>query len=184
MKSIGGNMETNNIYSKLLNVQKKVGVLTKDKKNPFFKSNYLDINTIIEVLKPILNEEGLIILQPLGLTENGRMTLTTSIIKTDVGETIDFTTILPENPDPQKMGSIITYFRRYALQSLLFLQAEDNDGNDTKYVKTPQNAPQPSKWSKPMSVKGVDVSKEKAITSGYGEMITKDDALETFGEPF
>ena len=36
---------------------------------------------------------------------------------------------LPEISDPQKLGSAITYFRRYTLQSLLALQAEDDDGN-------------------------------------------------------
>jgi hypothetical protein len=34
------------------------------------------------------------------------------------------------------MGSAITYYRRYTLQSLLALQAEDDDGNGaTKQVK-------------------------------------------------
>ena len=36
---------------------------------------------------------------------------------------------LPNLQDPQKLGSAITYFRRYTLQSLLGLQAEDDDGN-------------------------------------------------------
>ena len=31
--------------------------------------------------------------------------------------------------DPQKLGGAITYYRRYTLQSLLGLQAEDDDGN-------------------------------------------------------
>ena len=31
--------------------------------------------------------------------------------------------------DPQKMGSAITYLRRYTLQSLLGLQAADDDAN-------------------------------------------------------
>ena len=31
--------------------------------------------------------------------------------------------------DPQKLGSAITYYRRYTLQSLLGLQAEDDDAN-------------------------------------------------------
>jgi hypothetical protein len=35
--------------------------------------------------------------------------------------------VLP-NLHPQKLGSAITYYRRYTLQSLLGLQAED-DGN-------------------------------------------------------
>ncbi len=128
---------TSNIAEKLLNVQKKVGILTKDKKNPFFKSNYLDINTIIEVVKPILNDEGLIILQPLGMTTEGRMTLSTNIIEVSSSTTDSYTTILPENPDPQKMGAIITYFRRYALQSLLFLQYHRTDSSLVKAVSVP-----------------------------------------------
>jgi hypothetical protein len=36
---------------------------------------------------------------------------------------------LPEINDPQKLGSAITYYRRYTLQSLLALQAEDDDAN-------------------------------------------------------
>ena len=36
---------------------------------------------------------------------------------------------LPELTDPQKLGSAITYYRRYTLASLLGLQAVDDDGN-------------------------------------------------------
>jgi hypothetical protein len=36
---------------------------------------------------------------------------------------------LPEIQDPQKIGSAVTYYRRYTLQSLLSLQAEDDDAN-------------------------------------------------------
>ena len=36
---------------------------------------------------------------------------------------------LPELIDPQKLGSCITYYRRYTLASLLGLQAEDDDAN-------------------------------------------------------
>jgi hypothetical protein len=38
---------------------------------------------------------------------------------------------LPTIQDPQKLGSAITYFRRYTLQSLLSLQAVDDDANIT-----------------------------------------------------
>ena len=39
---------------------------------------------------------------------------------------------LPDNLDPQKIGSAITYYRRYSLQSLLLLEAEDDDAESTK----------------------------------------------------
>ena len=46
---------------------------------------------------------------------------------------------MAELSDPQKMGSMITYYRRYTLQSLLGLQAEDDDANAaSKASKTPE----------------------------------------------
>lgn len=118
---------------KLLAFQKEVGAITKDSENPYFKSKYFDINKLLEEVKPILNKLGLVLLQPLE-NINGKPALRTIIFDTESENTelaylMDSTIPLPENPDPQKMGSIITYFRRYAIQSLLGLQAEDDDGN-------------------------------------------------------
>ena len=64
---------------KLLEFQKKVGAITKDSINPFFKSNYFDINKLIDVIKPILNELGLILVQPLSQTANDKPALQTII---------------------------------------------------------------------------------------------------------
>ncbi|MDF1498767.1 MAG: ERF family protein [Patescibacteria group bacterium] len=116
------------IYKKILEAQKKIGAIKKGKTNPFFKSKYADINTYIDEVKPILNEVGLIILQPLTI-KDGKVAIKTIIIDIDSGEEVGGIVKLPENPDPQKMGAIITYFRRYSIQSLLFLQAEDDDAN-------------------------------------------------------
>lgn len=117
------------MYNKLLEFQKKVTPIVKDSSNPFYKSKYFDINSLLETIRPILNELGLIITQPL-ITIEGRAGLQTVIIDAETGKRlIDSTTILPENNDPQKMGATITYFRRYSLQSMLCLEAEDDDGN-------------------------------------------------------
>jgi hypothetical protein len=117
--------------NKLLLFQQKVGAISKDSTNPFFKSKYFDINKLIEEIKPILNELGLVLIQPLSLTPiNEKPALRTILIDIESGKDLsNQMTPLPENNDPQKMGSIITYYRRYAIQSLLFLQAEDDDGN-------------------------------------------------------
>jgi hypothetical protein len=124
--------------NKLLEFQKKVGAISKDITNPFFKSRYFDINKLIEEVKPILNELGLILLQPLAETMGDKPALRTIIIDADNNkELISTQTPLPENSDPQKMGSIITYYRRYAIQSLLFLQAEDDDGNSAAQAPKP-----------------------------------------------
>lgn len=114
---------------KLLELQKRIAPITKDTENPFFKSRYFDVNKVIEVIKPILNELELVIVQPLS-NVNGKPAIRTMVIDATTGDVlVEDTVTLPELGDPQKMGSAITYFRRYALQSLLLLEAEDDDAN-------------------------------------------------------
>lgn len=112
------------IYKKLLEVQKNIGKLTKDANNPFFKSKYADINQLIEISNPLLHERNLIVLQPI----KGN-TLITQLIDTDTAEIIESSLELPQSNDPQKIGSAITYYRRYTLKALLNLQEDDDDAN-------------------------------------------------------
>jgi hypothetical protein len=85
---------------------------------------------LLEQIKPVLNNHGLVLLQGLDCIAGGtKLALNTQIIDSFDGEKINFICPLPEMADPQKTGSAITYFRRYALQSLLALEAEDDDGN-------------------------------------------------------
>jgi hypothetical protein len=53
---------------------------------------------------------------------------------------------LPEIADPQKMGSAVTYYRRYMLQSLLLLRAVDDDGNIASGKATPPVSGKPA-WA-------------------------------------
>ena len=117
-----------NLYAKLLQVQMEIGAIAKEETNPFFKSKYFDINALIEHVKPVLTKHGLVLIQPL-VNLDGKIALSTELMDVDSGDCLKAVTPLPDNTDPQKMGSTITYFRRYAVQSLLFLQAEDDDGN-------------------------------------------------------
>ena len=112
------------IYAKLLKVQTEVGAISKDSKNPFFKSKYFDINSLIKHVQPLLAENGLLLIQP---SKDGKQY--SIIIDTETSESIESYLELPSISDPQKLGSAITYYRRYTLQSLLGLQAEDDDAN-------------------------------------------------------
>jgi hypothetical protein len=114
---------------KLLKAQQEIGAIKKESNNPFFKSKYFDINAILAEVKPILNKHGLVVVQPIVIME-GKNALRTAIADTESeGLIVESLCFLPEGLDPQKTGSAITYFRRYALQSLLALEAEDDDGN-------------------------------------------------------
>lgn len=131
-----------NLYAKLLKVQKEVKAIAKEENNPFFKSKYFDINGLLGALKPILNANELVVMQPVGALE-GRPILQTIIIDAESGEKMESSLLLPELSDPQKMGSAITYFRRYALQSLFLLEAIDDDANTASEKEDPKYAPRP-----------------------------------------
>lgn len=136
---------------KILKIQSEIGVLVKTETNPFFKSKYMDINGLLEQLLPLLEKYELVVMQPLS-NINGKPAIKTIISeknalwKTDTEKKtvemmplVDESIPLPDIQDPQKMGSAITYYRRYALQSLFLLRAEDDDanlGSDKKVGKT------------------------------------------------
>jgi len=124
------------IYGKLLEAKKQIGKVTKASRNPHFKNTYADVNSLIEAVEPTLLECGLVLLQPI---EHGKVI--TKIVDIDTGESIESFIELPVLSNPQQMGSAITYYRRYTLQSLLSLQAEDDDGN--KASQPNQNVKQP-----------------------------------------
>lgn len=125
-----------NIYQKLLETQKEIGAIKKDSDNPFYHSKYFDINGLLSVVKPILNKNGLLITQALEVRES-KMVLVTKITEAETEKFIEAVMLMPENLDTQKMGGAITYDRRYSLQALLALEAEDDDGND---ASTKENA--------------------------------------------
>ena len=121
----------------LLKAQKAMGGATKDAKNPFFKSNYADYGSVLEVVKGPLNDHGIVVLQPHTQDPNTGSYVETVLIHADSGEYISSSTpvICAKQNDPQAMGSAITYARRYGLQSLLSIPSEDDDANSATTFK-------------------------------------------------
>jgi len=121
---------------KILKIQSEIGVLSKTETNPFFHSKYLDINGLLAQLLPLLNKYGITVMQPL-TNINGKPAIKTFVYSIDKERNFEKIVSeelmpLPDIQDPQKMGSAITYYRRYALQSLFLLQAQDDDGESAK----------------------------------------------------
>jgi hypothetical protein len=112
------------LNEKLFLLQQEIGTISKDATNPFYKSKYFDINSLIKQLQPLLQEHRLLLLQPI----IDDMVLS-QIICIDSNEAVVSRLKLPEINDPQKLGSAITYYRRYTLGSLLGLQSVDDDAN-------------------------------------------------------
>lgn len=135
------------IYKKLFEAKKDIGKISKDSKNPFFKSNYLSLNGLIDAIEEVLNKNGLLLLQP--IIDNKVRSM---IIDSEKDGSLDSHYVisemtLPNITDPQKLGSAITYFRRYTLESLLGLKADDDDGNLAS-KPTPKKLPKLIKDSK------------------------------------
>jgi hypothetical protein len=124
--------QRNNIYFKLWKAKQEIGKVVKGNDNPFFKSKYADLNTILEAIEPALFKHGLILLQPCinNIVES-------QIIDCESGQMVTSSLVLPEITDPQKRIASVSYFRRATVQSLLSLQAIDDDGNTaTEAIKT------------------------------------------------
>jgi hypothetical protein len=111
----------------LVAAQAEIGGAVKGSDNPFFKSKFADLNTVILALKPIFVKHGFAVIQMPVSDENGVGVSTR--IQHNSGEFIEqqFTLPLAKN-DPQAAGSAITYAKRYALKALGLMPDLDDDG--------------------------------------------------------
>jgi hypothetical protein len=112
----------------LAKAQGEMGGASKDKTNPHFKSAYADLASVWDACRGPLSKNGLAVLQPPS-ADGPRVTVTT-ILTHSSGEWIevDLTMTATQNT-PQGVGSCLTYARRYALQSMVGIAPEDDDGN-------------------------------------------------------
>lgn len=144
-----------NIAPAFLKAQKAMEAVIKDAKNPFFKSDYATLNAVMDTCKKPLNDNGIMILQPV----NGDHVET--VLMHESGEFFASQTalIVKEQNNPQSYGSSVSYARRYGLMSMLGLPADDDDaeGAMNRAVKPtpvqkstpPQTTPQPVQDSAP-----------------------------------
>ena len=114
--------------------------------NPFFKSKYAPLETVLNTVRSILSKHGLSVIQAPS-TEDNNIVITTILIH-ESGEYIE--------PEPLKLkmdkvsaqgaGSSITYARRYALSSILGIASEDDDdGNHAETISKSSNKTDASK---------------------------------------
>ena len=116
------------IYKKLLEFQKLGITITKGETNPHFKNTYANLNEVLDKVKAPLNSLGIVIIQ--APTKEGLLT-TLVDTGTEEKELSQIQGFLPfvDMANPQKIGSNLTYYRRYALVTMLGLEDEDDDGN-------------------------------------------------------
>lgn len=117
-----------NLVAALIKARAAFKPIKKDRVNPHYKSQYATMDSVLGAVEDALGANGLTIIQTTAI-EDGHPVLLTHLCH-ESGESINGTYLLPDNADPQKMGSAITYARRYALCAILSVTAdEDDDGN-------------------------------------------------------
>ena len=117
------------VLTQLMKPKAEMGTaVTKDATNPFHKSKYASLGAHLELCEPVLFKHGLLLL-PTGNIINNQHVLVATLHHAESGQWIK--TYLPlHNPkgDSQGVGASLTYMRRYAINSMFSLNAEDDDG--------------------------------------------------------
>jgi hypothetical protein len=108
---------------------RKFNPIKKETENPYFKSQYADLSTLIAATRDALSESGLVVIQT-PRTKDGSVFVTTALLHTSNEWIAEDLELRPAKSDPQGCGSAMTYARRYAYQSILNIAGEvDDDGN-------------------------------------------------------
>lgn len=171
--------------------------------NSYFNSKYVPLSDILDLAKPVLMKYGLAIIQtPFVMYEHvpakngntqeiGVVKVTTTLIHEN-GETLDFPPMVfkVQNTNPQAIGSVITYGRRYSLASILGISGkeEDDDGN---YASIPNQINTESKQSGQQKSKQQERPKKQSkaetninVTNVSAKIVAREEKVTANGTPY
>lgn len=108
----------------------------KNKVNPHFRSKYADLASIWEACRGPLSRHGLSVVQAPGLVGED-LCLHTLILHQSGQWVRGVYPIRPIKPDPQGVGSAISYARRYALAAMVGVCADEDDDGEAATHRAP-----------------------------------------------
>lgn len=127
----------------------------KDSANPFFKSKYSDLHSVIQAIKGPLSKNGIAYTQLVN-TIDGQTYVETVLLHVSGDRISGKMLVKPSKDDMQGIGSAITYARRYGLQAICGVSAEDDDGEAavgrTGKTEIPKNNEKQAKYAPPMNM--------------------------------
>lgn len=136
----------NEIFKALNSFRTKLKQPKKDKTNPFFKSNYVDLSGVTKAIDEALEDTGLAFFQNPVNSETPNQVGIETIITHSSGQFIEFDPfVVPVGGkhDAQAFGSAKTYASRYSLATAFGVtDGVDDDGNATQPTnqrQAPQN---------------------------------------------
>lgn len=106
--------------------------MSKNADNPFFKSKYLSLEKLLAELNPILKKNKMVVFHT---GKDGNVVTTLADVESD--DLIESSFPIQEGIEPQKVGSAITYAKRYNLGMIFNIITDgDDDGNSTSPKNT------------------------------------------------
>lgn len=141
----------------LVKAQAGITGVAKDGNNPIFRSKYITLDSILLAVRPVLSQCNIFLTQSVQdyCTADGVIISVTvrSTLLHSSGEWIANEVTIPVNPavdrngkvlavDAHRLGSSITYGRRYSLSALLGIGEDDDDGNTASGYQNQIQAPQ------------------------------------------
>ena len=143
------------LFKAFANFKKKLKQPLKDANNPFFKSKYVPLENVVQVVDEAMIDTGLSYIQEIEDLEEGYLRVDTIVLH-ESGEymVIKGSKVKPVKNDPQSAGSATTYARRYSLSTAFGIASDpDDDGNgasqQAKNNQQPKNTQQPKAQPKP-----------------------------------
>lgn len=133
--------------SALAKAQAEFTYAAKDSKNPAFGSNYADLASVIQAVRPALSKHGIAFLQfDDSDVERQTAAVTTTLHHGEqwIGMTAEAPAVGLKGFNVQSLGACWTYLRRYTLQALCGLASDDDDGNSLAV----ENKPAPKKQTR------------------------------------
>ena len=119
------------LFDAVAAAQAEIGGVAKNTENPFFKSQYADLHACREAVREVFGRHGISVVQmPEGTMEGMPVARVRTVLAHKDGGYIEgVASCKAADGTPQKMGSAITYLRRYSLAAFAGLAQADDDGN-------------------------------------------------------
>lgn len=111
----------------------------RDSKNPHFQSTFADLTSVLDAVRDPYTSNGFSIMQP--ITTEDSVTYVCTVLLHEGGHSVTSRMPLAMGEKAQAVGSFITYWRRYQLQSICGVGAEDDDGNRAQEASSSYTAP-------------------------------------------
>jgi len=122
--------EMKEILGALMRAQAKFEKIEKSEKA--YKYKYAPLDVVLAAVQPALQEEGLLLIHPIGVRTDGIPVVRTVLYHPETEQMMESGIPIMSIQGPQDVGSCITYFRRYTTLSLLGIIPEDEDDDGKK----------------------------------------------------